>query len=110
VAGLLLFAPYHDFASVAQRRMPFLPAYLLLLDRFNPAADLQRYHGPVKMVVAGADEIIPLASGRRLFDAYNGPKDLQVIPGAYHNDIAEQPADWWRQVFLFWQQNTVRPE
>jgi uncharacterized protein len=109
VAGLLLFAPYHDFATVAQRRMPFLPAYLLLLDRFNPAADLQPYHGPVKMVVAGADEIIPAGSGRRLFDAYHGPKEIQVIPGARHNDIAEQSPDWWKGVFSFWQTNlTVR--
>ena len=105
VAGLTLFAPYHDLASVAQRQMPFLPAYLLLLDRFNPAADLRNYHGPVKMVIAGADEIISPVLGRKLFAAYNGPKDLQVISGAHHNDIAAQPPDWWRQVFLFWQHN-----
>jgi alpha-beta hydrolase superfamily lysophospholipase len=105
VAGLLLFAPYHQLASVAQRRMPLLPAYWLLRDRFQPAADLQHYHGPVKMVVAGADEIIPARSGCRLFDAYSGPKELQVIPGARHNDIAEQSPDWWQQVFRFWQQS-----
>ena len=78
VAGLMLFTPYHDLASVAQRRMPFLPAYLLLLDRFNPAEDLKNYHGPVKMVVAGADEIIPSGSGRQLFADYSGPKTLQI--------------------------------
>jgi fermentation-respiration switch protein FrsA (DUF1100 family) len=110
VAGLLLFAPYHQLASVAQRRMPFLPAYWLLRDRFHPADDLRHYQGPVKMVVAGADEIIPARSGCRLFDAYNGPKDLQVIPGARHNDIAEQSPDWWKGVFLFWQQSAVEQE
>jgi pimeloyl-ACP methyl ester carboxylesterase len=105
VAGLMLFAPYHDLASVAQRQMPFLPAYFLLLDRFNPAADLGNYHGPVKMVVAGADEIIPAGSGRKLFAEYRGPKDLQVIPGARHNDVAAQSSDWWKQIFWFWEQN-----
>lgn len=109
VAGLALFAPYYQLASVAQRRMPFLPAYWLLRDRFHPAADLQHYHGPIKMVVAGADEIIPARSGCRLFDAYSGPKDLQVIPGARHNDIAEQSPDWWQQVFRFWQQSSKTP-
>jgi pimeloyl-ACP methyl ester carboxylesterase len=104
-AGLMLFAPYHDLASVAQRRMPFLPAYLLLLDRFNPAEDLKHYHGPVKLVIAGADEIIPSGSGRELFADYSGPKTLQIIPGAHHNDIAEQSPEWWKEVFLFWQQN-----
>ena len=43
VAGLVLFTPYHDLASVAQRKMPFLPAYLLLLDRFNPAGRPENY-------------------------------------------------------------------
>jgi pimeloyl-ACP methyl ester carboxylesterase len=105
VAGLMLFAPYHDLASVAQRRMPFLPAYLLLLDRFKPAEDLKHYHGPVKMVVAGSDEIIPSGSGRQLFADFSGPKTLQIIPGAHHNDIAEQSPEWWKAVFSFWQQN-----
>jgi len=105
VAGVLLFAPYHNLASVAQRRMSVLPAYWLLRDRFNPAEDLRHYRGPVKMVIAGADEIIPTGSGRRLFDSYNGPKDLQIISGAHHNDIAEQPSDWWKEVFSFWQRS-----
>ena len=105
VAGLVLFAPYHDLAAVAQRRMPFLPAYFLLADRFQPAKDLAHYHGPIKMVVAGSDEIIPAGFGQRLYDKYSGPKVLQIIPGAHHNDIAGQSPDWWKQVFWFWQQD-----
>ena len=105
VAGLVLFMPYHNLASVAQRKMPLLPAYLLLLDRFNPAECLRDYRGPVKIVLAGADEIIPVESGRRLFEGYQGPKTLQIIPGAHHNDIAGQSPEWWKEVFLFWQQN-----
>jgi hypothetical protein len=105
VAGLALFMPYHDLASVAQRKMPFLPAYLLLFDRFNPAECLRDFRGPVKIVLAGADEIIPVESGRRLFEEYQGPKTLQIIPGAHHNEIAEQSPAWWREVFAFWQQN-----
>jgi pimeloyl-ACP methyl ester carboxylesterase len=105
VAGLVLFMPYHNLASVAQRKMPLLPAYLLLLDRFNPAECLRDYRGPVKFVLAGADEIIPVESGRRLFEGYPGPKNLQIIPGAHHNDIAGQSPAWWQEVFSFWQQN-----
>lgn len=104
IAGLALFAPYANLASVAQKQMPFLPAYFLLLDRFNPADCLRHYRGPVKFVVASADEIIPSASGRKLFDGYGGPKNLQLIPGAHHNDIAAQSSEWWRKVFAFWQQ------
>jgi len=105
VAGLVLFMPYHNLASVAQRKMPLLPAYFLLLDRFNPAEDLKDYRGPVKIVLAGADEIIPVESGRRLFEGYAGPKNLQIIPGAHHNDVAGQSPAWWKDDFSFWQQN-----
>jgi hypothetical protein len=28
---------------------------------------------------------------------------LQVIPEAHHNDIEEQPVDWWKDAFAFWQ-------
>jgi len=78
------------------------PKYLV---RFHPAADLGKYQGPVKMVIAGADEIIPPMSGQKLFAEYHGPKDLQVISGARHNDVAAQSPDWWRQTFSFWRQN-----
>ena len=104
VAGMVLLVPYHNLASVAQRQLWFLPAYFLLLDRFNPEQCLRSYHGPVKFVVAGADEVIGPKSGVRLFESYGGPKELQVFPGAHHNDIADQPAVWWREVFSFWRQ------
>jgi len=109
VAGLALLVPYHNLASVAQRQFWFLPAYFLLLDRFNPEECLRSYHGPVKFVVAGADEVIGPKSGVRLFESYGGPKELQVFPGAHHNDVSGQPAVWWREVFIFWRQQPPPP-
>jgi len=104
IAGLTLFAPYHKLASVAQRHVWFLPAYVLLLDRFDPAACLQQYHGPVQFVVAGADEILGPETGQKLYAGYAGPKQLLLIPGAHHNEVSGPPADWWRTVFTFWQE------
>ena len=109
IAGLALFAPYQNLAAVAQRQMPFLPAYFLLLDRFNPAECLKRFCGPIKFIVAGADEIIAPRFGKGLFDGYGGRKELQVIPGAHHNEIAEQTPAWWRETFSFWQRNSATP-
>jgi pimeloyl-ACP methyl ester carboxylesterase len=105
IAGLVLFAPYDNLAWVAQRKMPLLPAYFVLLDRFQPAKWLKNYRGPVKIVLAEADEVIPPESGRRLYDGYTGPKELQVVPHARHNDVAEQPPEWWLRLLEFWQAN-----
>jgi pimeloyl-ACP methyl ester carboxylesterase len=107
VAGLAMFVPYNKLASVAENHVPFIPAYFLLWDRFNPEAWLKDYHGPVKVIVAGADEIIPPVLGRRLYDGYNGPKILQVIPGARHIETADQPPEWWREVLAFWREHPV---
>jgi uncharacterized protein len=105
VAGIAMFVPYDQLASVAQNHVPFIPAYYLLWDRFNPAAWLKDYHGPIKMIVAGADEIIPPKLGERLYDGYDGPKLLEVIPKAHHADTTPETTDWWRGVLAFWRQN-----
>lgn len=104
VAGLVMFAPFDHLPSLAQSKMPILLPYFFLADRYAPAADMKEYRGPVKVVLGERDQIIPPNFGKRLFDACAGPKALQIIPGAGHNDVAEQPAGWWRSVFEFWQQ------
>jgi len=105
VGGMLLFAPYNNLASVAQNKMPLLPAYFILLDRYNPAEWLKDYRGRIKIVLAELDEVIPIKFGRRLYASYAGPKKFQVVPNAHHNDIAVQSPGWWRESFLFLQQN-----
>jgi pimeloyl-ACP methyl ester carboxylesterase len=102
VAGMVMFVPYDRLASVAQNHYPFLPAYFLLRDRFAPLDWMKDYRGPVKIVIAGADEVIPPGRGQKLYDAYPGPKSLQIIPGARHNDAISQSPEWWREVAAFW--------
>jgi pimeloyl-ACP methyl ester carboxylesterase len=106
VAGLALFMPYDNLVSVAKSAMPFLPVSLVFRERFTPDAWLAEYRGPIKVVLAGADEVIPSRFGQRLYDGYAGPKSLLVVPGARHNDVAGQSAEWWKTVFTFWQLNT----
>jgi len=103
VAGIAMFVPYDKLASVAENHVPFIPAYFLLWDRFNPAAWLKDYHGPIKVIIAGADEVIPPKLGERLYGSYRGPKLLEVIPSARHSGTTTETPDWWRQVLAFWQ-------
>jgi fermentation-respiration switch protein FrsA (DUF1100 family) len=110
IKGMAMFVAYDDLGSVGQASMPFLPVKLMMRDRFQPARWLENYRGPVKVVLAGADEIIPTRFGQRLYDSYQGPKSLHLIPNARHNEVAAQPPEWWREVYAFWQQtNSVSP-
>lgn len=97
VSGVVLITPWHDLAAVARVHYPWLPVGLLLRDRFDTTAVLQGYRGPVVVVIAAADEIIPAAEGRRLFEALATPnKHLHELPGASHNDWIERVSlhDW----------------
>jgi pimeloyl-ACP methyl ester carboxylesterase len=103
VAGIAMFVPYDKLASVAENHVPFIPAYFLLWDRFNPAAWLKDYRGPIKVIIAGADEVIPPKLGERLYGVYKGPKLLEIIPSARHADTTTETPGWWRDVLAFWQ-------
>ncbi|NJC87686.1 MAG: alpha/beta hydrolase [Desulfuromonas sp.] len=97
VKGVILVTPWRDLAGVARVHYPWLPAGLLLRDRFDNAAALQAYRGPLLVVTADSDEIIPASEGRRLYQALNTPvKRLYEIPGAGHNDWVERvtPEEW----------------
>jgi alpha-beta hydrolase superfamily lysophospholipase len=103
VAGVLLLTPWHDLAGVARVHYPWLPVGLLLRDRFDNAGNLRNYRGPVMVVTAGSDEIIPAAEGQRLYLALGtSTRHLQEIPGAYHNDwIDRVTVNDWREWLTF---------
>ena len=102
VAGVVLLAPYTSLVDVGQAHMFLVPVWLLLRDRF-PAQDFLRdYRGPVAMLVARDDTVVPAKFGRRLFDRYHGPKRLSEVPHGDHGAIMTQPTEFWQEVFDFW--------
>ncbi len=102
VAGVLLIAPYHNVGDVAQFHFRVLPAKWILRDNFKSAEYLQNYHGPVAVLLAGQDIVVPNQFGRKLFDSYAGPKKVWLIPEATHDTLSGQDAAWWRELAEFW--------
>ncbi len=105
IAGVVLLAPYHNLPDVAAGHFPFLPVHWLLLDRFPAASYLEKYHGPVAVLLAGQDVIVPNQFGHRLYDAYQGPKKLWLDPNAGHNDLPDQSPQFWKELAEFWKNN-----
>jgi pimeloyl-ACP methyl ester carboxylesterase len=101
VAGVVLLAPYNRLTDVAQMHMPLLPVHLLLVDRFPSEDYLRNYHGPVGILVAGQDQVIPEKFGRRLYDGYAGPKRLWEFPSDNHGTVMLQPAKVWEEIIQF---------
>lgn len=99
VDGFALITPWDSLVAVASRHYPYLPVRWLLHDRYDSVANLRDYPGPVTVLVAEADQIVPATHGRRLFDSLSGRKALRVFAGADHNSWPADPAEkWWGEV------------
>lgn len=84
--GLVLENVFCNLPDVAAYHYPWLPIRALIRTQLNAAEAIQKYHGPLLQIHAGADTIVPIELGRKLFAAANEPKQFLVIPGADHND------------------------
>ncbi len=70
---VVLIVPFDTLHRIASRRFPFLPVWLLLLDRWDNIQSLSRYQGPVEIYGARDDKVIPCSHARRLADSHTAP-------------------------------------
>jgi uncharacterized protein len=104
IHGLLLVTPFSSLQAVAQEHYPAWLVGLLLRERYDNVTALSRYRGPVAVLLAGRDEVVPATLGRALYDSYGGPKRLWVQEASTHNTLSFDPrARWWREVVDFLQ-------
>jgi len=87
VAGLVLLTPFDSLITVAQKHYPVIPSGLILRDRYESSRALQDFHGPVSVIMAEHDTIVPAESTRRLFASYSGPKKLWQLSTSGHNEV-----------------------
>lgn len=108
IDGLVLITPWHALADLAQSVYWFLPVRLLLLDRFHSGKNLASFDGPVAVLIADGDTIIPRHHGDKLFDRLQDPKKRWVFEGAGHNSWpVDSGAAWWDEVITFLETNRV---
>jgi len=114
--GLILRSTFSSLREIAATEFPRLPVNWLLLDPFESQQAIGRVTCPVLSLHGERDTIVPLASGRALFNtapatAHNGrPKTFVPLPQADHNDVLEQEAPRVRQALdEFLSQLPVRP-
>ncbi len=102
IAGLVLVTPWDSLPDLAQAIYWFFPTRWLIRDQYDSVKNLASYAGPVAVVVAEQDEIIPTQHSLRLFESVGDNKKLWMLEGAGHNSWPVQPnAPWWREVVDF---------
>ena len=93
VHALILRSPYSSIADVAAIQLPYIPARWLVRDRFDSLAKIGRNKAPLFIFHGADDMLIPLAVGRKLFEAAPEPKTWLTVDGAGHNDVQTPGAE-----------------
>jgi pimeloyl-ACP methyl ester carboxylesterase len=83
--AVILATPFDSLATVGAWHYPWLPVRLLMRDRWDSIAALSGYRGPLRVLMAGDDEVVPAFSARRLLEVFPRAA-LTVVPEASHND------------------------
>jgi len=86
VSGLVLETPFTSARDMAQALYPFLPTRFLIKSRFDSERKIRSISVPVLVVHGTEDSVVPLALGKKLFEAARTPKEFYEIPGADHNN------------------------
>jgi len=86
-AGLVVessFTSIYDMAML-ERKYALLPVRRFLTQKFDSIAKVRELSLPVLYLHGTADEVVPQAMGRRLFEASGGDKRFVAIEGGRHD-------------------------
>ena len=93
VGAVALEAPYTATVDIAAQIYWWLPVHLLMKDQFRSIDHIAQINAPLLIQHGTADQVIPFASGRRLFAAAKQPKTFISLPDQGHEALY-QPQTW----------------
>ncbi len=98
--ALVLERTFDSLVDVAARQYPLIPVQWLMRNRYDSIAQMAGYDGPLIQLHGSTDELIPIAHGKRLFDASQSDTKIWIeVPGLGHNDPL--PTTWLGELASF---------
>lgn len=88
VGAIVLESPFTSIAALAQYHYPFVPAALLVADRFDSLSRIATVKSPLLILQGGDDRVVPARFGETLLAAANQPKERWFVPRGGHEDLA----------------------
>lgn len=82
--ALILESTFTSMREMGKRAYPFLPGFLARI-RYDTLDALDEVACPLLVAHGAGDELVPVEFGRRLYEAYDGPKRFLPLRGG-HND------------------------
>ena len=84
-AGLILEGAPASLVAIGQRRYPLMPVRLVMRNPFDSIVKIQSIHAPILFIHSPEDAIIPIAEGRRLYEATTSPRTFVEVRGGHVN-------------------------
>ena len=72
-----------SIVAIGQRQYPWFPIRMLMRNPFESIQKVDRVRAPMLFLHSPEDVIIPIAEGRRLYDAANPPKSFVEVRGGH---------------------------
>jgi hypothetical protein len=91
--GVVLESPFTSVRAMANGVLP--GAGYLFGTRWDSLAKIGRLRAPLLVIHGEADEVVPFAQGRALFDAAPEPKTFVTLRGSRHYDLEAAWTDYW---------------
>ena len=73
-AGVILETPFTSMVDAAKTFYPYIPVNLLLKDKFKNEDKIKNINSPILIMHGEADQIVPFAMGKKIFEIANEPK------------------------------------
>jgi uncharacterized protein len=82
-AALILEGAPASLVDIGQERYPFFPIRLIMRNPFESIQRIDRVHAPMLFLHSPEDAVIPIAEGRRLYEAARGDKTFVEVHGGH---------------------------
>lgn len=100
--GLILESVFNDTHNMGRHKIPLLPLYKLVPNRFRNREKIHDVSCPLFLLHGTNDETTPVEFGLEVFELHPGPKEKMIIEGAGHVEIgAAVPAIYAKRVEAF---------
>jgi len=100
-AGLIVEGAFTSAIDRGQELYPYIPVHWIAKSRFNSVDKISRITVPKLFLHATRDEVIPLAHGRRLYQAAPPPKTFVELQGGHGDAFDVDSARYFGNIASF---------
>jgi len=91
-AAMVLETPFTSTGNLAAEIYPFIPARLLVKDRYDNIKKISKIKEMPLLILHGTEDgVVPFRHGEKMFAAANDPKEFAAVEGANHNNLFDFP-------------------